>query len=52
MGQENQTVHFELEGFLIIPENFSVNLQNLPVTNRFLKNNTNKFMKFRKTVIC
>ena len=53
MGQENQTVqNFELQGFLIIHENFSVNLQNLQVTNRSLKNNTNKFMNFRKTVIC
>ena len=27
MGQENQTVqHFELQGFLIIQENFSINL--------------------------
>ena len=48
MGQENQIVqNFELQGFLIIHENFSVNLQNLQVTNRFLKNNTNKFMNFR-----
>ena len=51
MDHENQTVHFEIQGFLIIPENFSVNLQNLPVTKRLLKNNTNKFMNFRKTVI-
>ena len=47
MGQENQTVQqFERQGFLIIQENFSIILQNLQVTNRFMNNNTNKFMNF------
>ena len=47
MGQENQTVQqFERQGFLIIQQNFSIILQNLQVTNRFMNNNTNKFMNF------
>ena len=47
MGQENQIVQqFERQGFLIIQENFSIILQNLQVTNRFMNNNTNKFMNF------
>ena len=47
MGQENQIVQqFQRQGFLIIQENFSIILQNLQVTNRFMNNNTNKLMNF------
>ena len=47
MGQENQIVQqFQRQGFLIIQENFSIILQNLQVTNRFMNNNNNKLMNF------